>query len=577
MRRRRPFGIDAPWLVVGAIAIFALGLTVVAYAGPDHERYARDRQPDLARPTPILGPGETGARDVASGPAVPPEVAESADDWPLPHRDYANTRATNTAQIDSKNVSTLGVAWYRPLSGASKWGAAATGPLIADGVVYFQDLTSDVYALALDTGAPKWIHYYKQAAFGPNGPAIGYGKLYAHNGERQLAALDLDTGQEVWATPLAGPTGQQQPTVYDGVVYTGIAAGRKARGSGGVIKTRLLAPGSSGFAYGVEAERGGVIWEFQTVEKGFWGDPELNSGAGIWFTPAIDVDSGLTFWSTGNPAPAPGTGLHPNASTRPGPNLYSNTMLALDGKTGNLRWHNQVIPHDIFHHDFQNPPVLATAGGRKLVIGSGKMGVVYAFDRATGELVWKRPIGKHENDELKKLPVEEVVVVYPGFWGGVETPVAYADGVVYALTENLPTPYTATAWNAKDGPTSVENLEGRTRYETGDSELVAIDAATGAVRWTTRFERVAFGGVTVVNDLVFTATYDGVIRALARSDGRVVWSFQAPGGINAWPAVAGDTIVWPVGLGRRPVLLALRLGSNVPITPPKARPTVTTP
>ena len=107
--------------------------------------------------------------------------------------------------------------------------------------------------------------------------------------------------------------------------------------------------------------------------------------------------------------------------------------------------------------------------------------------------------------------------------------------------------------------------------------MVALDAASGDMLWSTPLPAVGFGAATVVNDLVLTSTYDGVLYALARKDGRVVWRYEAPGGVNAWPAVAGDTIVWPVGLGRRPVLLALRLGSNVPITPPKARPTVTTP
>jgi outer membrane protein assembly factor BamB len=291
-------------------------------------------------------------------------------------------------------------------------------------------------------------------------------------------------------------------------------------------------------------------------------------------TPGIDTTTGTTFWSTGNPVPAPGTRDFPNAVTRPGPNLYSDTLLALNGRTGKLLWHNQVLPHDIFHHDFQNPPVLFQAGKRKLVIGSGKMGVLYGIDRETGKLVWRTPVGRHLNDNLRRLPLGKIVTVYPGFWGGVETPLALADHTVYALTNNMPTPYTATAWDAKDGTEAVHNLEGRTSYNKGNSELVAVDGVTGRIKWSHKFPRVGFGAVTVINDLVFTATYDGMIYALARSDGHVVWHYQAPGGIVAWPAVAGDMIVWPVGLGRKPVLLALRLGATVPTVLPLARPKV---
>jgi outer membrane protein assembly factor BamB len=294
-------------------------------------------------------------------------------------------------------------------------------------------------------------------------------------------------------------------------------------------------------------------------------------------TAAIDSATGTTYWSTGNPVPAPGTWRHPNAESRPGANLYSNTLLALDGRTGRLRWYNQVLPHDLFHHDFQNPPVLAVGGDKKLVIGTGKMGIVYAIDRASGKLVWKRPVGTHQNDKLQRLPLGKVVTVYPGFWGGNETPASLADGVLYVLTVNMPTPYTANAWGARDGEHAVHNLEGRTKYADGTSEVDAIDVATGKIRWTRRLPTVGFAATTVVNDLIFTATYDGKIYALSRSDGQIVWTHQAPGGIIAWPAVAGDTIIWPVGLGRNPMLLALRLGAKLPIAQPRARPQASPP
>jgi outer membrane protein assembly factor BamB len=168
--------------------------------------------------------------------------------------------------------------------------------------------------------------------------------------------------------------------------------------------------------------------------------------------------------------------------------------------------------------------------------------------------------------------LDQSVVVAPGFWGGIEAPSGLADGVLYVVTANLPSPYTATAFDAHDGDEAVNKLEGHVDYASGNAEVVAIDINTGKILWDTHLSSVSFGSVTVVNDLVFTATYDGVIYALARADGHIVWTYQAPGGIIAWPAIVGDTIVWPVGLGREPVMLALRLGAKGEVAQPAARP-----
>jgi outer membrane protein assembly factor BamB len=558
-------------LLLGVLVVGALAVAVVILAGGDAGRLAMKE-----KPAPIVRSSGARAAAPAAGtvPAVPPEVAQRADSWPLPNGDYQNTRSARGSSIDSSTVGALGLAWQVPLEGASKWGAAASGPLIIGGVVYFQDLLSNVWALDLATGRPRWVHRFRQKAFGPNGPAVGWGKVFVQDGKHNIVALNMSNGGLTWRTPLAGPTGQQQPTVFGGMVLTGIAAGLERPGSGKVLKTALLKGGASGYAFGIDEATGLRVWQLRTVEKGFWGNPGVNGGAGIWGTPALDPASGMTFWSTGNPGPAPGTVAYPNASSRPGRNLYSNTVLALDARTGHRKWFYQALPHDIFHHDLQNAPILVDAGGRKLVIASGKMGVVYAIDRETGHLAWKRPVGVHQNDTLSTLPHDKVVTVYPGFWGGIEVPGAYAQGTLYYQVENLSTPYTDTAWDSADGEQSVENLEGRTQYDTGTSEVDAIDAATGRVRWTTALPAVGFGGATVVNDLVLTATYDGMLYALRRSDGKIVWRFPAPGGIIAWPAVSGDSIVWPVGLGMRPVLLALRIGAAGAAVKPQAQPRV---
>ena len=496
-------------------------------------------------------------------PSIPPEVEQYASDWPLPNHDYANTRANFDAEIDSSNVDTLEPAWFFDIPGVAAFGGAASNPLILGERVIFQDLTSNVFALDLQTGDVIWEHIYDLPVLGPNGPAVGYGKVFAIASVDEFAALDLETGEEIWNRSTGErPTGAFQPTVFGDIAYMTTQAGL---GGYGDVVYRDYEGGSSGHIFALDQETGETIWDFQVVEEGFWGNPEVNSGGGIWYPPGIDVETGMTFWATGNPAPFPGTVEFPNGTSRPGPNLYTNSILAFD-RGGEMVWYYQAKPHDLFDLDFQIPPILtsieANGEDQAIVIGSGKLGRVVALDRATGEVLWDTPVGRHENDELDELPLGEVVMVFPGIQGGVETPMAYADGVVYAPVVNRGTPYTATGWDAETGGEAVARAEARTDFESAVSELVAIDVSNGEILWSTQFDGSAFGGATIVNDLVFTSSIEGIIRAMSRDDGEIIWEYQAPGGIIAWPAVTGDTILFPVGIGDQPVLMALRLAND---------------
>jgi outer membrane protein assembly factor BamB len=519
--------------------------------------------PPDASPTPTvevddLELPETGVDEVSD------EVIQFEEEWPVANKDYSNTRATFDSEITSDNVNDLELTWSYPITGIGPYGGAAGNTLIANNIVYFQDLQSNIIALDLETGEVIWEHEVNQAVVGPNGPAIGYGKLFAQVGVHRLRAINLETGEEIWTVLLQGPSGAHQPYVYSGYVLTGLQAGAvDIEAPGHVNAARGYSGGTSGFAYAIDQETGEEIWSFQTVEEGFWGNPDVNSGGGIWYPPAIDPERELTFWSTGNPAPFPGTVDFPNGTSRPGDNLYTNTMLALDLHTGELVWHNQVLPHDIFDLDFQVSPILATAEiegqERDIVLGSGKLGRVYAFDRDSGEMLWETPVGIHQNDELTEIPMGEEILVYPGVWGGVETPMSYADGGLYVPVVNLPTPYTATGHDAEDGVEAVANASGRTELPEGTGEFVAIDVTNGEILWSVELDTPPFGGATVVNDLVFFTTFDGIVYAYDREDGTEVWSYQAPNGIIAWPSVAGDTIVFAAGVGEEPQVFALRL------------------
>src|SRR5207237_1787335 len=159
-----------------------------------------------------------------------------------------------------------------------------------------------------------------------------------------------------------------------------------------------------------DPETGKAGWDWLAVEEGFWGHPEIDSGGGIWFPPAIDTQRGVSYWGTGNPAPVPGIKGWPNGSSRPGPNLYTNSLVALEHQSGKLLWYNQVKPHDLFNLDFQISPILATVkingSDQGIVIGSGKLGTIYGFDSGTGQTLWSTPVGVHQNDTLSALPLD---------------------------------------------------------------------------------------------------------------------------------------------------------------------------
>jgi glucose dehydrogenase len=509
---------------------------------------------------PAGNPPQSGSFD------IPPEVAGHEKEWPLANHDYGNNRVATGSTIDSSNVSNLKVAWTQELKGTAEWGASSGNPVISDGITYFEDLASNIYAVKLDSGDLVWETDYGHQIFGPSGPGIGYGKLFTLSAIDRYSALDLKTGKEIWLynSGTEEPAGSFQPYVFDHQVY--VANQAAPSGKGQTIFTSYQG-GSSGVATLLNPDNGKTTWTFQVVEEGFWGHPEVNSGGGLWFPPAIDTETGVSYWGSGNPSPVPGIKGWPNGTSRPGPNLYTNSLIALDHHTGKMVCYNQVKPHDLFNLDFQVSPMLVHASingsDTKIVVGSGKLGIVYGFDPNTCKTLWKTPVGLHQNDDLQELPLDRSTTwVAPGAWGGVETPMAFADNTVYAATANLPSPYNATAFDAETPMQALNRSEGGTLMNNGTADVYALDAATGEVLWKQSFNKPIFSGVTVVNDLLFFATWDGTVYALSRQDGSTVWQWQAPGGTNSWPAVAGDTIVWGFGLGDSPSMIALSLSGD---------------
>jgi outer membrane protein assembly factor BamB len=498
------------------------------------------------------GEGSTTAPSTSTGVGG---GTATAGDWAAPNGDWSNTRDVPGSDIAKATVSGLQPAWKVPIKGTGTFGSYASTPIILDGVVYTQDLRSNVQAIDEASGKVLWTHDFDSSSVGPNGVAVADGRVYGATANSAFA-LDAKTGDQLWLVKLTRNANEgidMAPGVHGDLVYVSTVPGNSSsfyKGNG------------QGVLFALDGATGATKWKFATVPASLWGDPQVNSGGGLWHPPAFD-DQGSMYVDIANPAPFPGTQAKPWGSSRPGPDPDSDTIVKLNDETGQVQWKNQVIAHDVYDWDLHLPPMLVdTSSGQHLVVAGGKMGYVYAFDRDSGKLLWKTPVGKHnghDNDHelalqgklsaLPKLPL----TVYPGALGGVETQMAVADGTVYAPVVNVATIY------KKQDSYSLDLAH-------GTGEMDALDLASGKVLWTHKFTTPTYGAATVVNDLVFTTTFDGTLHALDAKSGAEVWSSKLPAGTNATVAVAGDTLVtaasYPQGASQQAVVMAYTLGGS---------------
>ena len=464
-----------------------------------------------------------------------------------PNIDTANTRFVS-GPISTKSVSTLKEVWRHPLTGRSTFGSYAAAPIVANGVVYSQDLASNVEALDLESGEVLWTKSYESPSHGPNGVVVADGRVFGATATGAFA-LDQETGEELWEVELARNPSEgvdMAPGYQDGLVYVSTVP---------VNATSFYEGNGVGILWALDGKTGKRVWKFSTVPKSLWGDSKVNSGGGLWYPPAFD-DEGAMYIGVGNPGPIPGTDQDPWGSSRPGPNLYTDSLVKLDAKTGKMDWYYQQTPHDVNDWDFQNPPILVESGGKQLVIGAGKSGFVVALDRSNGKVVWKRAVGKHNgfddiglkamNGQFPQTPV----TIYPGSLGGVIAPASTDGKTLFVPVVNSPLVINGQTEKEEPGPST--------------GELVALDVATGKPRWNHKFAAPPFGFTTAANDLVFATTSDGTVDAFDTKTGRIVWQEVLPAGTNSGVSISGDIVIAPAGLAaaanQTPQIVAYRLG-----------------
>ena len=444
----------------------------------------------------------------------------STGSWPLPNGDLAGTRAASGSTIDSGNVATLAPRWRFRLGGEpTVTGSFASTPVLSRDTAFVQDLRSDVYALDVETGTPRWIHRFSAPNEGPNGLAVDEGRVYGAT-DAEAFALSAETGEELWRRHLTSKSEQfvdVAPVPWEGLVFLGTVG---------------YAPLGRGAIYALDADTGTVVWKFDTIEKP-WPHPLESGGGGIWYPVSVDSE-GRLYAGIANPTPWGGTPARPNGAAFPGPVRYTDSLVVLDARSGRLLWFDQVTPHDVRDQDFQATPILAG----DTVIGAGKGGRVIAWDREERTRRWAATVGLHRNDTGPLA--RRRVVVCPGLLGGVETPMAYADRRVFVPVVDL------CGWGSaidRQEYADVDPSQGRGR-------LTALDAETGRTLWERRLPSPSFGCATVANDVVFASTYDGTLYAFGADDGEELWRARMRAGVNACPAVAGDLVLFGAGIPR---------------------------
>jgi len=492
--------------------------------------------------------------------------------WALPGGDLQNTRDV-ASPINSSNVSTLGVAWCVPIEATTPSGATngyATTPVVVNGVVYTQDLQSNVMAIELATGKVLWTHNYHSPNGGPDGVNVVGGTVYTAT-DNAAVALSAATGRQLWSRTLTGNDHEgidMTPGYNNGTVYVSTVPVNPAVGE--------YLGHAKGTLWALNARTGAPEWSWDEVQD-LWGNPGINSGGGLWDPPSFDRQGNL-YIGVANPGPIGQTGWpkgYPWGTSRPGPDLYTDSVVKLSPQ-GKLLWYYQLTPHDLYDWDLQNSPVLTTAHGQPVVIDAGKAGIVIELSAQTGKLLWKLPVGVHsghDNDGLitenatptSAIPLPARFELEPGVFGGVESQLATNGSTTFAAVNNLAVPM-----SVKGVTESSAAFLASIGKATG--EMVAVDQDTGKIVWDDKLPATPYGAAAVTNDIVFTTTYNGDLYAFNAATGVILLKRPLSAGTNAPVTIAGDYIITaasaPKSNGQQALIIAYKLGARGKVPDP---------
>jgi len=489
--------------------------------------------------------------------------------WPLPGGNLQNTRDVDST-ITASNVGQLGVAWCVPIESTGEarnvgfTDGYSTTPIVSNGVVYTQDMESNVMAINLATGKVLWTHNYSSPNGGPDGVNVAGGVVYAATNHAAVA-LSAATGKQLWGRTLIGNDHEgidMAPGYHDGTVYVSTVPVNPTTGT--------YLGGAKGILWALNARTGAPKWSFDEVQN-LWGNPAVNSGGGLWDPPSFDAQGNL-YIGIANPGPIGEGGWptgYPWATSRPGPDLYTDSVVKLS-PAGRMLWYYQLTPHDLYDWDLQNSPVLTTAHGQPVVIDGGKAGILIELSASTGKLLWKLPVGVHtghDNDgrltenatPSSRIPLPARYVLEPGAFGGIETQLASNGSTVFAAVNDIPFPMTAKGL----GESSRAFEESIAK---GTGEMVAVNQETGKIVWDDKLPSSPYGAATISNNVVFTTTYSGYLYAFNAATGAILLKTPMSSGSNAPVAIDGDYVIVGAGVQvprtAKQLIIAYKLGGK---------------
>ncbi|MCG0239483.1 MAG: PQQ-dependent dehydrogenase, methanol/ethanol family [Firmicutes bacterium] len=550
----------------------------VETTAPGTDEVAETPQPggDEVGTGALLEPPKT-----ADGVPVPVEVfvsdeellsaGKQAVNWLHYHGSYEGTRYWPSDAINKQNVKRLVPKWIYQTGIVDGF---ETQPIVWNGIMYITT-SNGPHVIALDarTGQKYWEYTWPmppglQLCCGPvnRGVAIGGDQIFFQTLDAHVVALDARTGKLNWARQLGDPKKAESmtaaPLYYKGKVIVGISGAEY---------------GISGWIQALDAKTGETIWKFNTINpKAGWpedGEAASRGGGSTWVTGTVDPETNTLYWGIGNPSP------DFDGSVRPGHNGYTDSVVALDVDTGELKWWHQVTPHDQWDYDGVNVRALLTVNVNgtptPVLAHADRNGYFYVIDRrypvegkedspivsSDWRVLHKTPFVRIEN--AGAAPTPEGVRVCPGPSGGSEwvapsydlkTMTAFVSGIDMCAI------FRSHTWNFVQGRAywgsaftpEVENASGT---------FTAIDVATGKIKWQYRSEApMVAGSLTTAGGVTFTGEQNGWFLAFDNDTGEILWRFQTGAGIHAQPsafmidgkpyiAVASGNGGWVAGFG----------------------------
>ena len=501
----------------------------------------------LALAVPVLAFSQVTGERIGNADAEP-------ENWLTYSGGYMSQRHTRLDQVDRDNVDELELKWVFQAQSLESFEAT---PLVVDGIMYLTEAPNTAVALDARTGRVFWRYQYDPSTESRpccgrvnRGLAMLGDRLFMATIDAELIALDATTGQPVWqrsvADPSLGYAMTLAPLAIDDKIVVGVAGGEF---------------GIRGFISAYDAATGDEVWKFYTIpapgEPGFetWedgGDAWMNGGASVWLTGSYDPELNLTYWGIGNPGP------DWNPAQRPGDNLYSDSVVALDADTGELAWYFQFTPNDPYDYDAVQIPILADldtgdVSSGKLMLWANRNGFFYVLDRTNGQFIRGEPFvrvnwasGLDEAGRPIMTPQGADAVTYPGVQGGTnwyspsyspDTELFYVTawegyGHIFRPVEVEYQPGNVFGGGTLGGPLpGADNVPGFGRHPinnwtqaVGNGAIIAIDPRTGEQAWRFPTTDVSHSGIlTTTTELLFTGSREGYFYALDAETGELLW------------------------------------------------------